>query len=159
AGPWYRRRCTRRVRPPPFEVRMPRILLLHPDVGHMDQLRSDPALPLALIHAATLAAQEFDVEIFDRRLHRVDWQRGLRRRLPSDVVLVGVTSFTGPMIRSCLEMCEVVRAALPGVPIVWGGIHASLLPQETAESRFADFVIQGEGEVPLRDLARALHEK
>ena len=121
-------------------------------------MRSSPSLPLALIHAATLAEREFPVEIFDRRLHGAAWEAELEASLRDEPLLVGATAFTGPMIRSCIEMCEVVRRVRPRVPIVWGGIHASLLPEQTAHSPFADFVVQGEGEVPLRDLARALAE-
>ena len=42
-----------------------KILLLQPTVGEWDEMRTAPALPLALIHAATLVAEEYDVEIFD----------------------------------------------------------------------------------------------
>ncbi len=134
-----------------------RILLMQPAVGEWDDMRTAPSLPLALIHAASLAAQEYEVEIFDRRLHRPEeWEAALEARIDDDLMLVGATAFTGPMIQSSIDMCRVIRRARPDIPIVWGGIHASLLPQQTAESELADYVIQGEGELPLRDLARAL---
>ncbi|MBI2890232.1 MAG: B12-binding domain-containing radical SAM protein [Nitrospirae bacterium] len=122
----------------------------------MDDLRSSPTLPVALLHASALVAQEFPVRFFDRRLHVEDWESELIRRLTPDVFLVGVTAFTGPMIRSSLEMCRLVRRLRPELPIVWGGIHASLLPQQTAADPLVDYVVEGEGEYPLRDLARAL---
>ncbi|MCP4872132.1 MAG: B12-binding domain-containing radical SAM protein [Proteobacteria bacterium] len=132
------------------------ILLLQPTVGEWDDMRTAPALPLALLHAATLAEQHFDVRIFDIRLHPRDWQAALARELTDDVFLVGASAFTGPMISSCLDMCRLVRARRPQLPIVWGGIHASLLPHETVRSPWADYVIQGEGERPLLALAQAI---
>jgi len=132
------------------------IVLLQPTVGDWDEMRSAPALPLALLHAASLAEQEFDIVVFDRRLHGRDWAQRLAETLTPAVFLVGTTAFTGPMIGSSLEMCRVVRARRPDLPIVWGGIHASLMPQQTAESPYADYVIQGEGERPLAALAAAL---
>ena len=107
----------------------PKILLLQPTVGEWDDMRTAPALPLALIHAATLAAEEFDVEIFDRRLHPNGWESALAAHIDERLLLVGATAFTGPMLSSSLDMCRVVRERRPEVPIVWGGIHASLLPQ------------------------------
>ncbi len=137
---------------------MRRILLLQPTVGEWDEMRTKPSAPLALVHAATLIAEEYDVRIFDRRLHGDDWRDILRAELTEKPLLVGATGFTGPMLMSCIEMCEVVRQVWPEVPIVWGGIHASLLPHETARSGYADFVIQGEGEIPLLQLAQALDQ-
>jgi len=135
-----------------------RVLLLHPDVGEWDDMRSSPALPLALLHAASLVAQEFEVTIFDRRLHPATWKRELQRLLADDLLLVGATAFTGPMIQSSLDMIALVRSHQPDVPVVWGGIHASLMPEQTVRSPWADYVIQGEGERPLLELARALSE-
>ena len=137
----------------------PRILLLQPAVGEWDGMRSSPALPLSLLHAASVAVRDWDVRIFDRRIHGADWQERLRAELDPAPLLVGVTAFTGPMIRSALDMCDVVRAARPEVPIAWGGVHPSLLPAETTlQDPRADFVVQGEGEYTLPALARAVAE-
>lgn len=133
-----------------------KILLLQPAVGTWDGMRTQPALPLSLLHAATLVHPEFHVEVFDQRVHPVGWERALANHLTPSLMLAGVTAFTGPMIQSGLSMCRLVRKLRPDVPIVWGGVHASLLPNQTVESPFADYVIQGEGEMALRDLCRAL---
>ncbi|MCZ7584697.1 MAG: hypothetical protein M5R36_15920 [Deltaproteobacteria bacterium] len=48
----------------------------------------------------------------------------------------------------------------PGVPLIWGGVHPSLLPLETAAHPLVDFVVWGEGEPALVDLLDALrHER
>ncbi len=132
-----------------------RILLMQPSVGHMDTMRSAPALPLGLLHAASMVAESFEVEIFDQRLHR-DWRAALVGRLGPDLLLVGTTSYTGTTIGAALDMCKVVRAKTPEVPIVLGGIHASLLPHQSVRSPQVDFVVEGEGERPLLALAEAL---
>ena len=134
-----------------------RILLLQPDVGEWDGMRSSPALPLSLLHAAAVAVQDWDVRIFDRRLHGHDWSGRLKAEIEANPLLVGVTAFTGPMIRSALEMCDLVRATDSGVPIVWGGVHSSLLAADiTLQDPRVDFVVQGEGEYTLPALARAI---
>jgi radical SAM superfamily enzyme YgiQ (UPF0313 family) len=40
--------------------------------------------------------------------------------------------------------------------VVWGGIHASLLPQQTAENPYIDIVVVGEGEETFEELVHAI---
>jgi radical SAM superfamily enzyme YgiQ (UPF0313 family) len=42
------------------------------------------------------------------------------------------------------------------VPVVWGGIHPTLLPRQTLEHPLVDFVVEGEGEETLPELVAAL---
>jgi len=48
---------------------------------------------------------------------------------------------TGPQILYALEGCKLVKERYPDVPIIWGGIHASLLPEQTLENAYADIVV------------------
>ena len=134
----------------------PKVILLHPDVGHLDTLRTSPSLPLSLLHAAAFLAREFETHIIDMRLDP-DWKKHLRQLLGRDTILAGATSYTGPMIRPALEMSRFVKTH-SDVPVVWGGIHASLLPEQTLADENVDMVIQGEGEIALWALARALRD-
>lgn len=43
-------------------------------------------------------------------------------------------------------------------PLVWGGVHPTLLPEQTASNDFVDIVVRGEGELVIKDLANALAE-
>lgn len=42
------------------------------------------------------------------------------------------------------------------IPVVWGGVYTSLMPEECA--KHCDIVIKGEGEIPILQLAQALQE-
>ena len=42
------------------------------------------------------------------------------------------------------------------MPNVWGGVHPTLLPEQTASNDFVDIVVRGEGELIVKDLAVAL---
>jgi radical SAM superfamily enzyme YgiQ (UPF0313 family) len=55
-----------------------------------------------------------------------------------------------------LAGCELVKKRHPEVPIVWGGIHASLLPAQTLANPYVDIVVLGEGETTFQELVRAL---
>ena len=66
--------------------------------------------------------------------------------------LVGVSFFTSYFDRAA-QLTRAVRERL-GLPVVWGGIHATVRPQEALS--YADFVCRGEGETALAALLDAL---
>jgi anaerobic magnesium-protoporphyrin IX monomethyl ester cyclase len=131
------------------------ILLLQPRVGYMDRMRSKPALPLSLLHAASLAAERHPTVLIDQRTAS-DWRERLIRQLRDRPLLVGITCYTGPMIRRALEMAQVVREHAPDVPILWGGVHVGLLPEQSLHHPLVDLVARGEGEETLARLADVL---
>jgi radical SAM superfamily enzyme YgiQ (UPF0313 family) len=135
-----------------------RIVLLQPRVGYMDSMRSKPALPLSLLHAASLAAQRYEIVLIDQRVHH-NWLARLLRELADEPLLVGITCYTGPMIRRALEMAQAVREHAPNVPILWGGVHVGLLPDQSVQHPLVDLVARGEGEETLVRLADALVER
>ena len=71
-------------------------------------------------------------------------------------MFVGITAMSGPQIRYGLEFADRVRAERPGTPIVWGGVHPTLLPEQTAADPRVDVVVRGEGERVVGPLADAL---
>lgn len=66
--------------------------------------------------------------------------------------LLGVSFFTNYFDRA-VQLTEAVRERL-GLPVVWGGIHATVRPEEALDH--ADYVCRGEGETALRQLLDAL---
>ncbi len=133
------------------------IILVQPVVGLLDNIKSAPAIPLSLIHAAALAVKEFKVLIIDQRIDK-DWKEKLKAELKKGPICVGVTCMLGPQIKFALEICEAVKRNST-VPTVWGGAHGSTLTEQTAASPLVDFVVFGDGEVTLVELARALKNK
>lgn len=67
-----------------------------------------------------------------------------------DSRLIGI-SLTSNMVPQGIQLSNAVRTSLPGVPVVWGGVHPSLRPE--ASLQHADIVCIGEGEIPLAELA------
>jgi len=123
------------------------------------KLSRDPSprasLPLGLLSVATpLDVAGYKVRIIDQRID-VDWERSLLAELKTKPICVGITSMTGPQIWWALKASEIVKRN-SDVPVVWGGVHASLLPQQTLENHYIDIVVQGEGEETLFELVRAL---
>jgi radical SAM superfamily enzyme YgiQ (UPF0313 family) len=61
--------------------------------------------------------------------------------------------------KTCTQLARLIKHLLPGVKIVIGGYHATLMYEEiaaSAEASFIDFIVRGEGEEAFRRLINAL---
>lgn len=97
--------------------------------------------PLALAYVAALTPLHWDVRIVDEVMEDI----------PTDCEpdLVGLTSLTTTAPRA-YELAHYYRAL--GVPVVMGGVHATLIPDEVAQ--YVDVVFQGEAEGTWPSLIR-----
>lgn len=91
--------------------------------------------PLSIMTVAGLTPRSWDVEILDENLEWFDYHK---MRRPA---LVGVTAFTCQATRA-YEVAALFREL--NVPVVMGGIHASLCAAEA--EKFCDAVVTGEAE-------------
>ena len=67
--------------------------------------------------------------------------------------LIGMSLMTNTFHRACV-LTEVIRKAGLKAPLVWGGTHPTVAPDESLE--VADMICVGEGEGPMRELADTL---
>ena len=111
----------------------------------------DPLIPLSLLYlAASLQEEGFTIRILDMRLEDYShFEIG-------NPVFVGISCISGIQINYALEFARYVRIQAPSSPIVWGGVHPTLLPEQTASNEYVDIVVRGEGELIIKDLANAL---
>ena len=141
---------------PRLEKDLGKILLLYPVTG-MDLFGVNVGLPLSCLYLGTVLEKVgYRVEILDERLTTTfvqDVSQSIRRERP---LLVGVSSMTGIQIRGGLEGARAVRSVDPTIPVVWGGVHPSLCPDSTVKDVLCDFIVNGEGEITLVELADCL---
>lgn len=71
--------------------------------------------------------------------------------------LIGITATT-PLAPNMYELSRVLKSKYPDVPIVFGGIHATALPDDCFNKGCPDYVVRGEGEYKLSALLRHLDE-
>jgi radical SAM superfamily enzyme YgiQ (UPF0313 family) len=91
--------------------------------------------PLALAYIAAATPSNWDVELIDEQCEDdVDYDR-------IDADLVGLTAFT-TQAPHAYRIAR--RLRVRGIPVVMGGIHVSMLPDEAA--RYVDAVFIGEAE-------------
>ena len=120
-----------------------KLLLINP----VNQLRrgfsNDPStsfMPIGLGIVAALTPDTWDIELLDESFEKCTLR-------PAD--LVGLTAFTANASRA-YEIAAEFRQA--GIPVVMGGIHASMIPEETAQ--YVDTVVVGEAETAWPALLR-----
>ncbi len=108
----------------------------------------NPQVPLSLLHLASfLIKGGYSVKILDMRLESfTDFEIG-------KPLFVGISTIHGSQIRYGLEFARRVRILDSSIPLVWGGVHPTLLPEQTVASEFVDIVVRGEGERTLLELA------
>ena len=111
----------------------------------------EAAPPLALIHlAAPLVAKGHEVRIVDSAVEAHPEQAVLDAL--DGACALGVSMVTGPMITQGVSVAAAVRAARPEMPIVAGGWHPSILPEQTLRSPLFDAVVKGQGEMTLGEI-------
>lgn len=76
-----------------------------------------------------------------------------------EALCFGVTSMTGYQIVEGLEMSEKVKERYPGIPVIWGGYHPTILPEQTVRNSYINIVVRGQGEVTFKELIEAFYEK
>ncbi|MBN1546412.1 MAG: B12-binding domain-containing radical SAM protein [Syntrophaceae bacterium] len=130
-----------------------RVLLLFPASGRENY----NMIPLSLLYVAgPLVKAGFDVEIIDQRFER-NFFGYLKSRISEDLICVGLSCITGPQIDQVVRICEFLRQ-LTTVPIVLGGPHVTILPEQTLRYAGVDYVVTGKGEAPFLGLIQALKE-
>jgi len=79
-----------------------------------------------------------------------------KKAAESEAFLVGISSLFTSYSHEALETARVVKKHLPGCTLVMGGHHPTHLPEDVLKEQAVDFVIRGEGERAMADLALAL---
>ena len=111
--------------------------------------------PLGLISmGSALQAKGYDVEIINSPLEQ-DTLKRVTEALPG-ALFVGLSIMTSE-IPDCYRIMKHIKS-ISSVPILVGGWHCTLFPEQTAELPEIDYLIPGEGEEHIVALADALKE-
>ncbi|MEW5974616.1 MAG: radical SAM protein [Acidobacteriota bacterium] len=113
--------------------------------------------PLGLLNLATpLLNAGIRVRIIDAAIEP-NYQEVLAAEIPS-ATCFGVSLLTGPMILHAINASRQVRGLRPGLPIVYGGWHPTLLPEQTLREEFVDAVVRGQGELTFLEVVERWSE-
>ncbi len=73
-----------------------------------------------------------------------------------DVIFLGISAMTGVQILDGLQVARSFRELKPDTPIIWGGWHPTLMPQQTIKHDLVDIVVKGLGEENIVKIASCL---
>ncbi len=113
-----------------------RLTIVHPCIGRRvgeRYIRTWQMEPLAPATLAGLTPRDWDVRFYDDRMEEVPFDE------PTDLVAISVETYTA---RRAYQIASEYRRR--GVPVVMGGFHATLVPDEVAE--YAEAIVVGEAE-------------
>lgn len=125
-----------------------RLTLIHPCIGRRrDQpyIRLWQMEPLPPAAIAGLTPRDIEIKFYDDRMERIPYDE------PTDLVAISVETYTA---KRAYQIASEYRKR--NVPVVMGGFHATLCPEEVVQ--YADAVVVGEAETlwdtVLRDAER-----
>lgn len=136
-----------------------RVLLINPamDLGKLGRFSRllEPMPPTGLAYvAAALQAQGVLVRVIDMFAEKLGIEQTLERiaRFEPQVLGMGVMTPSAPL---CAALSKRARQLLPGLRVLWGGVHADVFGQDVVNGGLADAVVHGDGEVCACELIEA----
>src|SRR5215510_2024268 len=109
--------------------------------------------PLGILAVATpLLRAGYEVKIIDSTI-TPNFQKRVLNEL-SDALCLAVSLVTGPMIRETVQIARAAKQLYPDLPVVLGGWHPSLLPDQTLAADCIDMICIGQGEEAFLEMIR-----
>lgn len=136
---------------------MKRVVLVNPRLGFHEDITRSYSIPLGLLQSAVFLEKKYNVIIIDQKVDN-NWKKKLMREIKKEPLCIGISSKTGNQLKYCLDICNFVKKKSK-IPIILGGVHASIFPEQTLEDDRIDYIIAGEGEYTFPELVKAIEKK
>jgi len=114
-------------------------------------LDGSPIPNLGLAYVISSIEEYHKVRLLDMGFHAKRYQDYIIGRLKEsrpDVIGMSVTSFS---FRYALKIAAIIKKLYPDIPLVYGGVHPTLLPEETIQNPLVDAICIGEGEDSFKE--------
>ncbi|OQY48956.1 MAG: hypothetical protein B6242_00750 [Anaerolineaceae bacterium 4572_78] len=121
-------------------LRIMRVILVNPKFRLPIDTRTTPHLGLAYLGAVSEQAG-YETFIFDADVENESISQAIKRIQPD---IVGITANT-PQVKQAWRAAEAIKK-VKNIPIILGGPHVSVLPEESIDHKQVDIVVRGEGE-------------
>lgn len=104
--------------------------------------------PIGINKIKQYCRNKYDIIILDERLED-DIFKCIDELLDENVLCLGLSVMTGEQIRSAIRLSKRYHEK---TTIVWGGVHPTILPVDTIQAEFVDYIIRGDGEEAFLNL-------
>lgn len=114
-------------------------------------------MPIGLAYiAGYLDSKGIDVQLIDAEAEKLNNSEVVQKVKKFKADIIGVTC-TSPTFPYALSLSTLLKRHLD-VPIVFGGVHATLSPKDVLKHPEIDFVVLGEGELTFYELVKVMVE-
>lgn len=135
---------------------MSKVLLINPPFN-ISKANYETSISVGLLSLASYLDQKgIEVEIIDA-IRQKNYLELIQSELPK-VDLVGLSVMT-MQVSSALKISKLIKDFNSQIPIVWGGIHSTLFPEQAVKHPLVDIAVFGEGEQTLLDLIESIKNK
>jgi radical SAM superfamily enzyme YgiQ (UPF0313 family) len=145
-----------------------KVLLIYPPVENMittnlpsfveEERGFDPPVGLMMVAAYAEKNTEHKIEILDTQVEKMSYggiEREIKRKKPD---IVGITTTTFTLI-DAITTAKIVKNIDNEIPVVLGGPHVIIYPNETINLPYIDYLVLGDGEIPFTELIQNLGDK
>ncbi len=138
-----------------MSTRQNKVVLFHGRASSFE--KKNNVAPLALLHISSFLVKDgYQVKIISDYLYDNYIDEALKQCEHS--ICLGITAMTGSQITEGLKVSSLVKERYPGLPIVWGGWHPSIMPESTLQNPNVDIVVVGQGERKFYELVKSLRD-
>lgn len=130
-----------------------KILLIAPSQSRVYGKFSAPAFPYISLGylAIVLEKAGHHVKIMDIDAEKVSEQDFIKNVIEENYGLVGITTTT-PTFNEAIHLADLVKKNSKAFTVL-GGVHVSVMPEESMKFNSVDFIVKGEGEKTIVELA------
>lgn len=113
--------------------------------------------PLGLLYVGgALRKAGYEVEIL--HFPPTDIEKYAKEIAAKDPLFVGISLFTSNQTKFSADLSRIIKERCDS-PVVWGGVHPSMISEQTIGESYVDVIVIGEGEETVVDLADAIENK
>jgi anaerobic magnesium-protoporphyrin IX monomethyl ester cyclase len=74
----------------------------------------------------------------------------------NDTLCIGISTMSGVQLFNAISIATILKKMYPHLPLVWGGVHVTALPEQTLKSELVDVIVWGEGEDVFPKVLKAI---
>lgn len=141
-------------------IRPPKLNMISTNVPDVvdEETGCYPSLGLMYIAACVERYTDHQIEILDTQVEKMNYEEmksEIRKRNPD---IVGIQAMTFTLVDVILT-AKIVKELDKSIPLILGGPHVNIYPEETISNSEIDFLVLGEGEYVFPDLINALSQR
>lgn len=113
--------------------------------------------PLAILGLAKQVKEAgYQPVILDAKQLKGDFLARMEKEFKDDPVLLWCSGKTGRQLMDLCDAAKLAKRINPELPVIFGGWHAQMALDSTLAAPYVDYVVRGQGEYTLPELARVL---